>query len=388
MSRKKDTITYTCFNRTTNTIQTTEDLQKCKILSTPHTSIRTFYKLDSTESTPRMHPLLMIDNNGHEHKDASNRHKILNIKQPDLITLKVPMRTESMDEEDTMIENKDSDEIHSPTEDSFDKDEEKNKDKMDDIHSEIDDDIPNSPPISNNCLLTHTCTMITPMYRYIGIMKLFDTYLTFDGISNEHDDKKKSTSVKHKNLIWMYKSIRAILPRCYLLRESALEIFLSSFKNFFFHFTPPDVNHGDWNSIPIQSINTIPKHKRSGRTQRNEIYKLLCTLCNQSMELNAGKRLWNSSIMKKWQRGQISNFDYLQHLNTLAGRTYNDINQYPVFPWILIDYTSDTIDLNDISIYRDLSKPIGALNVERFQIYKERYETFEDDSIPPFFYGK
>lgn len=29
------------------------------------------------------------------------------------------------------------------------------------------------------------------------------------------------------------------------------------------------------------------------------------------------------------------------HLNTLAGRTYNDLMQYPVFPWIIADYESE-----------------------------------------------
>lgn len=41
-----------------------------------------------------------------------------------------------------------------------------------------------------------------------------------------------------------------------------------------------------------------------------------------------------------WQKRDISNFEYLMHLNTLAGRTYNDYMQYPVFPWVLADYTS------------------------------------------------
>lgn len=42
-----------------------------------------------------------------------------------------------------------------------------------------------------------------------------------------------------------------------------------------------------------------------------------------------------------WQRGEISNFQYLMHLNTLAGRSYNDLMQYPVFPWILADFDSE-----------------------------------------------
>ena len=29
-----------------------------------------------------------------------------------------------------------------------------------------------------------------------------------------------------------------------------------------------------------------------------------------------------------WQRWEMSTFDYLMRLNTLAGRTYNDLNQY------------------------------------------------------------
>ena len=38
------------------------------------------------------------------------------------------------------------------------------------------------------------------------------------------------------------------------------------------------------------------------------------------------------------------------------GRSYNDLNQYPVYPWVLSNYTSDSIDLSDSNNYRDLSK--------------------------------
>lgn len=33
---------------------------------------------------------------------------------------------------------------------------------------------------------------------------------------------------------------------------------------------------------------------------------------------------------QKWVNREISNFDYLMQLNTIAGRTYNDLAQYPV----------------------------------------------------------
>lgn len=69
----------------------------------------------------------------------------------------------------------------------------------------------------------------------------------------------------------------------------------------------------------------------------------------------------------------MSNFEYLMKLNMAAGRTYNDIQQYPVFPWVIADYTSQELDLTKPESFRDLSKPIGALNEERLEGFMERY---------------
>ena len=49
-------------------------------------------------------------------------------------------------------------------------------------------------------------------------------------------------------------------------------------------------------------------------------------------------------------------------LNSLSGRTYSDLTQYPIMPWVLSDYESPSINLRDRSHFRDLSSPIGALN--------------------------
>jgi hypothetical protein len=92
---------------------------------------------------------------------------------------------------------------------------------------------------------------------------------------------------------------------------------------------------------------------------------------------------------KDWIDGKMSNFDYLLFLNQYSGRTFNDLSQYPIFPWILTDYTSPTIDLNDFNIYRDLSKPVGALNEDRFDLFSERYAIAktENDKYNSFLYG-
>ncbi|TTK16483.1 Lipopolysaccharide-responsive and beige-like anchor protein [Bagarius yarrelli] len=63
-----------------------------------------------------------------------------------------------------------------------------------------------------------------------------------------------------------------------------------------------------------------------------------------------------SNMTQRWQKREISNFEYLMFLNTIAGRTFNDLNQYPVFPWIISNYDSEELDLTLPSNYRDLSK--------------------------------
>ena len=83
----------------------------------------------------------------------------------------------------------------------------------------------------------------------------------------------------------------------------------------------------------------------------------------------------------------MSNFEYLMLLNEVAGRTYNDLAQYPVFPWVLKNYDEEfgKINLNSQENYRELGKPMGALIPERARAVKDFYN--ENVYDPPFHYG-
>jgi hypothetical protein len=101
---------------------------------------------------------------------------------------------------------------------------------------------------------------------------------------------------------------------------------------------------------------------------------------------------WKAKIVSQWVNGKMTNFEFLMHLNSFAGRTYNDLTQYPVFPWVIADYDSEELDLDDPKTYRDLSKPMGGLSEDRAQQFRERYEAleqnyFNEDEPPPFHYG-
>lgn len=46
------------------------------------------------------------------------------------------------------------------------------------------------------------------------------------------------------------------------------------------------------------------------------------------------------NITMMWQNKQISNFDYLMHLNQAGNRSFSDLSQYPIFPWVLSNFDS------------------------------------------------
>ena len=63
------------------------------------------------------------------------------------------------------------------------------------------------------------------------------------------------------------------------------------------------------------------------------------------------------------------------------------MTQYPVFPWVISDYTSPTLKLNSLSVYRDLNLPMGALTPARRDAANERYVQTELTGEKPFQFG-
>lgn len=62
-----------------------------------------------------------------------------------------------------------------------------------------------------------------------------------------------------------------------------------------------------------------------------------------------------------------------------------DVTQYPVFPWVLADYTSHSLDFDKISTYRDLTWPMGALTPARKEAAIERYSATEGVGEQPLY---
>lgn len=96
-----------------------------------------------------------------------------------------------------------------------------------------------------------------------------------------------------------------------------------------------------------------------------------------------------ADITNRWSLGEVSNIEYVNYLNVLGNRSHNDLSQYPVFPWIFHNYDSE-FDLKNADMYRDLTKPIGAINKHRLRKLKDFYELQAKDktvSHPPHLYS-
>lgn len=131
------------------------------------------------------------------------------------------------------------------------------------------------------------------------------------------------------------------------------------------------------------------KNSKSGKTlfiifdcesNRDMIYDIIDSQTDSAAKTN----IMIDTFTKLWIEGGISNYEYLIMLNSAGNRTRNDLSQYPIFPWILSNYSSLTLDLTNKTNYRDLSKPIGALSPERLARFKQR---FNEMAEPKFLYG-
>lgn len=192
---------------------------------------------------------------------------------------------------------------------------------------------------------------------------------------------------------WTWQELLSVSKRRFLFRDVALEVFFTDGRSYLLTFMTPKIR----DDIYTYLVKKAPHIHGDISTLPPEDTWRLDTLRNpEEAPQSLGSKLSNvfnsthNAATRRWLRGEISNFQYLMLVNTMAGRTFNDLTQYPVFPWVLADYTSEEIDLTDPRSFRDLSKPMGCQNPSRESDFRERYRQFAemgDENAQPFHYG-
>ena len=139
------------------------------------------------------------------------------------------------------------------------------------------------------------------------------------------------------------KDIKQIFKKRYYYVEDSLEIFTYTNKSYYIKFDT--------------------------KKDREDFYKYIIN-CNEVSLLKEDAL----SIKKKWEHWDISTLTFLSFLNNFGSRSFKDLTQYPVFPWIIKDYESKKINMFNETNIRELQKPIGALgNKERINCFLQNY---------------
>lgn len=189
---------------------------------------------------------------------------------------------------------------------------------------------------------------ITPLVTNPGRVMVTSSRLYFQPFNNV----ERSPLIRVK-----LKDIKSLIKRRFLLKHIGLEILCdehsSSQKHLYLAFR--------------------------SQTDRDTLYDRVVSQADVHLDVQD-----QQDMTLKWQNGIITNLDYLMYLNSAADRSFYDLTQYPVMPWVIQDFCSSSLDLTDPNSYRDLSKPIGALNSERLERLKERYRDMPE---PKFLYG-
>ncbi|THC95250.1 hypothetical protein EYZ11_005289 [Aspergillus tanneri] len=199
---------------------------------------------------------------------------------------------------------------------------------------------------------------------------------------------------EHETRSWKWSDLISVSKRRFLFRDVALEIFFTDGTSYLFTLISSRARDILCNQLATKA----PQVTGSvGHSRPEDVWRFETLRSQEDAPQSLGSKVASvfghspvHPATRKWIKGEISNFHYLMLINTLAGRTFNDLTQYPVFPWVLADYTSEELDLTNPLTFRDLSKPMGCQTPEREAEFRERYKAFAEmgaDDAPPFHYG-
>ncbi|XP_022782202.1 lysosomal-trafficking regulator-like isoform X2 [Stylophora pistillata] len=218
----------------------------------------------------------------------------------------------------------------------------------------------------------HHCKNITLDNKINGVLLIGESHMYFVGEeATQTDTDITQILLGNKDAIsisWLYEEIQEIRTRRYCLQDNGLEIFLNTGRTYLLAF---DTKEDREKVLEQFKQRHLPWYDAPQ-------YEHLMVLTN------------------RWRMGQMTNFQYLTELNKMAGRSFNDLMQYPVFPFVLANFSSDVLDLNDVKNFRDLSRPIAVQNQskerkyrENFRWLQEEYERMqeEDPMSAPYHYG-
>lgn len=254
-------------------------------------------------------------------------------------------------------------------------------------------------------LYCRSCEVLIRFTIYSGIILVTKKKLIFctdntkskNYLSILNFELARHHKVKHS---WNLADIVEIQRRRLVQRKTGIELFFEGGFSILINM-PPDEND-------VQEFHDLLMSLRESFTFQNPFSKIRSTRNVKLLEANR--------YTERWAAGELTNFHYLMVLNNYSGRSFHDLSQYPVFPWVNIMYKAlkpdlieeaenilfpneldfiiseeDLLSENCLSYFefRNMAKPMGAIgNQSRIKFYQEKYNSKDHFSdIPSYHYG-
>lgn len=203
--------------------------------------------------------------------------------------------------------------------------------------------------------------------------------------------RQSSNRGEQESRSWRWQDVLSISKRRFLFRDVAIEIFFTDGRSYLLTAMNTAARDEIHARLAAQTPHTngpssLPNPEDSWRLEALKSHEDGPQTFGSKFGSIFNASSWNPMV-RRWQKGEMSNFHYLMLVNTLAGRTFNDLTQYPVFPWVLADYSSEELDLDDPATFRDLSRPMGAQSASRMAEFTMRYDGMVEFGDTPFHYG-
>jgi hypothetical protein len=257
----------------------------------------------------------------------------------------------------------------------------------------------------NKSLYSRSCELLIRFTIYSGIVIVTKKKLIFctdntkskNYLSILNNELEKHDKVKHT---WNLADITEIQRRRLVQRRTGMEIFFEGGYSILINMPPDETD--------VQEFHDLLMSLRESFTFQNPFSKIRSTRNVKLLEANR--------YTERWIAGELTNFHYLMILNNYSGRSYHDLSQYPVFPWVNIMYKAlrpENIDESESHLFpnemdfliteedllgencltyfefRNMTKPMGAIGTpSRIKFYQEKFNSKDHFSdIPSYHYG-
>ena len=167
-----------------------------------------------------------------------------------------------------------------------------------------------------------------------------------------------------------YSEIDFVLKRKYYYKKTGLEIFTTNKKSYFFRFDEANlkiiyenIKHYMKKDIEDICIEYTKFEEKIGFFNKNKSIRKQNFSKDIYIQIpNSRKNMSLKYLYEKWSKWEISTLNLISYLNFYSNRSFNDINQYPVFPWITLDYETDSFSKS--TKIRPFGTPMGMLSFD------------------------